>query len=78
MSFAPSILIEFGLIGAVLFLLIVFEGIQSLFRSKSKEKLLILTLILGAILTTFVVNNFDYIPFYLIIGGVKNLNSNRD
>jgi hypothetical protein len=67
MSFAPSILIEFGLIGAALFLLIIFEGIQSLFRSKSKEKLLILTLILGAILTTFVVNNFDYIPLYMLL-----------
>jgi hypothetical protein len=67
LSFAPSVLIEFGLIGAVLFLLIIFEGIQSLFRSKSKEKLLILSLILGAVLTTFVVNNFDYIPLYMLL-----------
>jgi hypothetical protein len=73
MSFAPSILIEFGLIGAVLFLLIIYEGIQSLFRSKSKEKLLILTLILGAVLTTFVVNNFDYIPLYMLLSGATSL-----
>jgi hypothetical protein len=69
MSFAPSIPIEFGLIGVVLFLSIIFVGIQNLLRSRSKDKLLVLALTLGAVLTTTVVNNFDYIPLYMVITG---------
>jgi hypothetical protein len=69
MSFAPSIPIEFGLIGIVLFLSIIFVGIKNLLRSRSKDKLLVLALILGAVLTTSVVNNFDYIPLYMLLSG---------
>ena len=69
MSFAPSILIEFGLIGIVLFLSFIFAEIKNLFRSRSKDKLLVLALILGAVLTTTVVNNFDYIPLYMLLSG---------
>ena len=69
MSFAPSIPIEFGLIGIVLFLSVIFEGIKNLHRSKSKDKFLVLILIFGAVLTTTIVNNSDYIPLYLLISG---------
>jgi len=69
MSFAPSIPIEFGLIGVVLFLSIIFIGIKNLFMSKSKDKLLISSLILGAVMTTTIVNNFDYIPLYMLLSG---------
>lgn len=68
-SFAPSIPIEFGLIGIVLFLSVIFAEIKNLFRSRSKDKLLVLALILGAVLTTTVVNNFDYIPLYMLLSG---------
>ena len=73
MSFAPSIPIEFGMIGIVLFLSIIFGGIKNLLRSKSKDKLMVVTLILGAVLTTTVVNNFDYIPLYMLISGATYL-----
>lgn len=68
-SFAPLIPIEFGLIGIVLFLLVIFVGIQTILRSSSKNKLLLFTVVLGSILTTTVVNNFDYIPLYMLISG---------
>jgi riboflavin transporter FmnP len=61
------------MIGIVLFLSIIFAGIKNLLRSKSKDKLMVVTLILGAVLTTFVVNNFDYIPLYIVISGVTYL-----
>ena len=67
MSFAPSIPIEFGLIGTVLFLSTIFVGIKNLLRSRIKDKLLVVALTLGAVLTTTVVNNFDYIPLYMLI-----------
>ncbi len=73
MSFAPSIPIEFGFIGIIILLLAILEGIKILFRSNSKDKLLVLTLILGTILTTTVVNNFDYIALYMLLSGSKYL-----
>ena len=73
MSFAPSIPIEFGFIGVVLLLVVILQGIKNLFRSNSKDKLLALTLILGATLTTSVVNNFDYITLYMLLSGSKYL-----
>jgi len=75
MSFAPSIPIEFGFIGFVLFLLTIFEGIKNLFWSKSKNKLMVITLVSGAVLTTLVVNNFDFIPLYILIGSARHLSS---
>ncbi len=67
MSFVPSIPIEFGLIGIVLFILVLLGGVKTLFQSKSKDKILVVVLVLGTVLTTTVVNNFDYIPLYILI-----------
>lgn len=73
MSFAPSIPIEFGYIGFVIFILVLLVSARRLFRSESKDKLLVIALVTGGVLTTTVVNNFDYIPLYLLISSTINL-----
>jgi hypothetical protein len=68
MAFAPSILIEFGIIGIILLGSTILFSIKIIFQQTKSPPVLTLALILGAWSTIIVINNFDFIALYLLIG----------
>jgi hypothetical protein len=64
--FIPNLLIEFGILGTLLFLLLVFFNIKDLLFHKS-EVFLNFGLIFAFISHAFIVNVFDNLLFYIIV-----------
>ena len=72
-SFLPSFVIEFGLIGIFLVISMILNSVTGILSLKNKQPFLTLALLLSVLLTTVVVNNFDFIALYLLLGGSQSL-----